>query len=69
MSVWSDKTRNSDGKKWEMLGGRNVLEKEETKIANESKSSDSLTESTLALSPLILNQWKWVLNEAQYIMY
>lgn len=60
MIVWSDKTRSSNGKKWEMLEGRNVLEKEETKIANESKSSDSLTESTLALSPLILNQWKWV---------
>lgn len=52
-----------------MLESRNMLEKEETKIANESKSSDSLTDSTLALSPLILNQWKWVLNEAQYIMY
>lgn len=51
-----------------MLEGRNVLEKEETKIANESKSSDSLTESTLVLSPLILNQWKWVLNETKYIM-
>lgn len=56
MSVWSDKTRTSDRKKWEMPEGRNVLEKEETKTANESKSSDSLTESTLALSPLILNQ-------------
>lgn len=33
-----------------------MLEKEETKIANESKGSDSLTESTLALSPLILNR-------------
>lgn len=52
-----------------MLEGRNMLENEETKIANESKSSDSLTENTLALSPLILNQRKWVLNEAQYIMY
>jgi len=39
-----------------MLEGRIVLEKEETKIANESKSTDSLTESTLVLSPLILNQ-------------
>lgn len=56
MSAWSDNNRDSNGKKWEMLEGRNMLEKEETKIANESKSSDSLTESTLALSPLILNQ-------------
>lgn len=48
-----------------MLEGRNVLVKEETKTANESKSSDSLTESILVLSLLILNQWKWVLNEAQ----
>lgn len=67
-SVWGGKIRNSDGKKWEMLEGRNMLGKEETKIANESKGSDSLTESTLVLSPLILNQWKWVLNKAQYIM-
>lgn len=44
------------GRNWEVLEGRNMLEKEETKIANESKSSDSLTESTLVLSPLILNQ-------------
>lgn len=56
MSVWGDKTRNSYGKKWEMLESRTVLEKEETKIAIESKSSDSLIESTLPLSPLILNQ-------------
>lgn len=34
--MWGGKIRNSDGKKWEMLEGRNVLEKEETKIANES---------------------------------
>lgn len=58
MSAWSDNNRDSDGKKWEMLEGRNMLENEETKIANESKSSDSLTENTLALSPLILNQRK-----------